>query len=271
MTRPLQSIVTAALADLGRGKPRSMSADWGLLGITPALLASASHHAFTAEEATQMKQDAIRARLLTLMHGRLAMPDLSLIPADVRKGVARRISDDKLAILRVRQHFLQKGPPMRPIVLQALRHAGVDPAGLAAIATVYRSTVEMEIRHGRLAAEYHSRNRSASEDGEVVAGIPLGAGIRLTMMKEPIYLSIPEMPDTLMAALKGRPLAEIVTHPILPTDAIVRRILRASEISEHAAKGPNGDVLLVDFGLEQEPVMHRHLSQGDLEPLPIKR
>lgn len=83
-------------------------------------------------------------------------------------------------------------------------------------------------------------------DGDIVMevreiGMASGARVRRRTLREPFEVLLPhDLPDTLMAAIAGRPLAEIAAHPA--TDALGLVIERSTRLDATAA----GDLILPD-------------------------
>lgn len=267
-TTRLASSIVRSVEENRSGSFRSQP-NWAVLGLTRAVLAATCENALDDADAEQLKAAFVARRIRSLIHGRNSMPDLSRIPRDAREGVVRMIAEERLALMRVTQEFLKGGPVMRPIVVQALRHAGMNVAGVGMLGFVNWSVTELPHPDGRLVVHMRATSRDGATPEEMIAGVPLGHGVRLTMgLDDRILISIPEIPLTTVAALAGKPLSDLVAHPALPGDAMIKSISRLSEIDATSAKGPEGDKLMVDFGLVQAPCAHGHLTPQELEPAP---
>jgi hypothetical protein len=246
---------------------------WAAFGINSETLLKAVSLALDDRERDEMRLTFVTRRLRSLLHARMtttAPPAIPVdLPVDLRNAAARALVETRLVNVRAMRAFAQEGPPMRPIVLRALRHAGLN-AAMAAMAMQVRGG-EFDLHHpdGRLTLAIRYYPDATSPNSEFIAGVPLGGGARLAMgLDERTFVSIPDIPDSMVSALAGRPLASLVTHPVLPADATIVGVMRTSEIDAVSARGKLGDRLLVDFGCVEPPISHNHLPWTEFDPIP---
>lgn len=274
----------AALVDASRSALRPLAAEivrdvrlrrrsWDPFGITSGTLGKAGAVALDDDEADEMRIAFVARRLHGLIHARMSTTTLPVLPADVhidlRNAIARSLVEVRMAHVRAMQAFMHDGPPMRPIVLRALRHAGLNPAMAAMAVRLRGAQIDLDHPDGRLTLAIRPHPKPTSPHDELIAGVPLGGGARIAMgLDHRTFVSIPDIPDSMVSALPGRPLATLIVHPTLPDGATIAGVMRTSELDEVSSKGPLGDRLLVDFGHVEAPCGHGHLPWDAFDPIP---
>lgn len=246
---------------------------WAAFGITSETLLKAVSLALDDQERDEMRVAFVTRRLRSLLHARMTTTTLPALPADLPvdlgNAASRALVEARLVHVRAMRAFAQEGPPMRPIVLRALRHAGLNAAMTAMVMQIRGGEFDLHHPDGRLTLALRYHPQPTSPNSEFIAGIPLGGGTRLVMgLDQRTFVSIPDIPDSMVSALPGRPLASLITHPALPADATIVGVMRTSEIDEVSARGKLGDRLLVDFGCVEPPISHNHLPWSEFDPVP---
>lgn len=246
---------------------------WAAFGITSETLDKAGALALDDDETDEMRIAFVARRLHGLLHARMSTTTLPALPADLpidlRNAVARSLVEARVVHVRAMQVFVDDGPPMRPIVLRALRHAGLNPAMAAMAVRLRGAQIDLDHPDGRLTLAIRPHPEPTSPCDELIAGVPLGGGARIAMgLDRRTFVSIPDIPDSMVSALPGRPLATVIVHPALPDGATIVGVMRTSELDEVSSRGPLGDRLLVDFGHVEEPCGHGHLPWDAFDPIP---
>lgn len=234
---PYSEIVMRAVKQVTTGERHPDGPGWNALGIDAQFLEHAARHAVDDDDALTLKRDAVRARVGTLLRGGPDPRILDATPADMRRETGRRFAEDRLALMQARRTFVDRGPAIRPLFIQVLRHAGLDAAVACMIAVAGRWQTSIPVRHGiaSLVPLDSDRNGDLPEGsilGEMRIGVPLAATIRFTTTTDMrLWIVTPPMPQTITTRLAGMTLDAVVAHPALPPKARITETGRLGDVS----------------------------------------
>ena len=248
MTHPLRQQAVRAVSDVLSNRRRGSGPGWSALGIDADFLAKACRYALTDDEAAHMRREAVLRRFDVLLAGGsrlVTIREVLDLDADFRARIARIHVEDRLAVQRCRRAFIDQGPPMRPIVVDAIRWAGVDPAALAMIAAAYDWATTVPRDHGPLTASPRRLEPILHDSApcEMCAGIQLAKGLRLSVSRKgDLWLVVTGLPGAVGTQLIGRRLDQVVAHPALPGDAVITASVPIEEY-EDDTKHPGATLL----------------------------
>ena len=121
--------------------------------------------------------------------------------------------------LRIRHAFSTGAHLVDLLALQALELIGVDARAAATLAHINPGMTVIEHEWGEAVV--------CRRHGVIGGDVPIGSGVRITSHDDGrrIVTLASNMPETLLVALAGRPLTDLVSHPLI--DALEATIVHA--------------------------------------------
>lgn len=267
---PYAGIVMRAVRDVTSGDRQTDGPGWDALGIDTAFLEHAARHAVSDDDALQLKWDAVRARVAMLLRGGGDPTILQHVPDGMRREAGRRFAEDRLALMRVRRAFVDRGPPIRPLFMDMLRHAGLDAAVacMVAVANWWKAAIPVKygiVNMSPLEEDRHNAVPECAVVGEMRVGVPLTPEVRFTTTTDMrTWLIVPPMPQTIAPHLVGRTVGDIVRHPALPSTAPITDVARLGDMSPD---DKDVDHLVLRFEWTEEPRTWRGCDPNSFGPI----
>lgn len=249
-----RDLAARAIQTLG-STDRTRIAAWDALRVNDRLLQRCDHLSLDPADRLDRRLSGVEAAILRALGSPIRQPTSDLTH-DVQILLRREIANTTLAIQHVRAAFRREaGALLRPMLAAALSFHGLDVAGAVMLGRADWADTIIQTSGGRIVLRHDGTDR-------LVAGVPLFSGARLSVGGE-MLLSIDPVPETVAALLTGRPLRDLIDHPL--TEMLNATISGIEDLKD----SPKHRMLVrLDVGNARmgQALPHTAFTEDDLKP-----